>query len=506
MTTYLFCIGGTGARVLRSLTMLLASGVRIEKGDSIVPIIIDYDLQNGDLEQTKMLVGRYKNLNEIAKYEKNEEGFFYTPIAIRPYSIVDIKNDSGSETFKKYLDFQTLKNVSKETAELMEALYDNSPQDDPRTELNLEMSKGFKGNPNIGSVVFNEYFRNKAYGYDQFLSNFAKGDRVFIVGSIFGGTGSSGLPSLVKKFRQSGTTSDVGNNTFLKDAPIGTCVVLPYFDVAQKDTSAINSLTFNSKAKAALTYYQAELYDKLNEIYYIGCLKKKEAYPNFEGGKEQRNNAHVIELLSAMSVIEFAKRDGREMENYDDSGKPIPNCYEFTTTTGLVEKDGVAQIADPSYLDLLAIPSDQETGVYAKYERFLNMFAFFTKYCQDYTFRGNHPGWGKPQYYKKLEPFINKETDFGGLLYSFQDAFMQWANELATNSLFQFDPYDFEHNLSMLIHIHDASSRIKKPEETITHSLDLSYKEMGGDTYNNKEGQFLRIGFMASDQAVLKLE
>ena len=159
MTTYLFCIGGTGARVLRSLTMLLASGVRIEKGDSIVPIIIDYDLQNGDLEQTKMLVGRYKNLNEIAKYEKDEEGFFYTPIDIRPYSIVDIKNDSGAETFKKYLDFQTLKNVSKQTSELMEVLYDNSPQDDPRTELNLEMSKGFKGNPNIGSVVFNDYFR-----------------------------------------------------------------------------------------------------------------------------------------------------------------------------------------------------------------------------------------------------------------------------------------------------------------------------------------------------------
>ena len=36
---YVFGIGGTGSRVLRSLTMLLASGVEC-KADTIVPIII----------------------------------------------------------------------------------------------------------------------------------------------------------------------------------------------------------------------------------------------------------------------------------------------------------------------------------------------------------------------------------------------------------------------------------------------------------------------------------
>ena len=40
---YIFGIGGTGSRVIKSLTMLLASGVQMDS-DAIVPIIIDLDV------------------------------------------------------------------------------------------------------------------------------------------------------------------------------------------------------------------------------------------------------------------------------------------------------------------------------------------------------------------------------------------------------------------------------------------------------------------------------
>ena len=45
---YVFAIGGTGSRVLRSLTMLLASGCKTESSE-IVPIIIDPDASAADL-------------------------------------------------------------------------------------------------------------------------------------------------------------------------------------------------------------------------------------------------------------------------------------------------------------------------------------------------------------------------------------------------------------------------------------------------------------------------
>lgn len=47
---YVFAIGGSGSRVLRSLTMLLSSGVHTNY--EIVPMIVDPDQSNGDLVRT----------------------------------------------------------------------------------------------------------------------------------------------------------------------------------------------------------------------------------------------------------------------------------------------------------------------------------------------------------------------------------------------------------------------------------------------------------------------
>lgn len=58
---YVFGIGGTGSRVIKSLTMLLASGVRM-KSDAIVPIIIDPDVAAADLTRTVDLMHTYNNI------------------------------------------------------------------------------------------------------------------------------------------------------------------------------------------------------------------------------------------------------------------------------------------------------------------------------------------------------------------------------------------------------------------------------------------------------------
>lgn len=58
---YIFGIGGTGARVLRSFTMMLAAGVNI-KADDVVPIIIDPDASNADLTRTVQLMNTYRSV------------------------------------------------------------------------------------------------------------------------------------------------------------------------------------------------------------------------------------------------------------------------------------------------------------------------------------------------------------------------------------------------------------------------------------------------------------
>ena len=69
---YVFGIGGTGARVIRSLTMLLASGVKLgENIDTVIPVIIDQDRSNGDLTRTIALLKTYKSLHDQLKFGRN---------------------------------------------------------------------------------------------------------------------------------------------------------------------------------------------------------------------------------------------------------------------------------------------------------------------------------------------------------------------------------------------------------------------------------------------------
>ena len=57
---YIFGIGGTGSRVLKSLIMLLGAGVEMKNTSEIVPVIIDPDFASADLTRTIELIKRYK--------------------------------------------------------------------------------------------------------------------------------------------------------------------------------------------------------------------------------------------------------------------------------------------------------------------------------------------------------------------------------------------------------------------------------------------------------------
>ena len=59
------------------------------------------------------------------------------------------------------------------------------------------MDIGFVGNPNIGSVVLNQFKESEAF--KQFAANFSPDDRIFIVSSIFGGTGRGWFPNYSEK-------------------------------------------------------------------------------------------------------------------------------------------------------------------------------------------------------------------------------------------------------------------------------------------------------------------
>ena len=67
--TFIFAIGGTGARVLRSLTMLMAAGFKDMSGNpfngTICPLIIDYDEHNGDKDRAIECMKRYSAVHDL---------------------------------------------------------------------------------------------------------------------------------------------------------------------------------------------------------------------------------------------------------------------------------------------------------------------------------------------------------------------------------------------------------------------------------------------------------
>lgn len=291
---YIFGIGGTGARVLRSFTMMLAAGVNIN-ADEVVPIIIDPDASNADLTRTVQLMNTYRSVRTNLSFTQNvKTPFFRKELAqVLPNYTLRIQ-DTDDKSFKQFID---LSSMDKPTQALMRILF---------SEKNLQssMDVGFKGNPNIGSVVLNQIVESEHFS--TFANSFAQGDKIFIISSIFGGTGASGFPLLLKTLR---TNNVMPNNDLINNAEIGAITLLPYFKLEKSDESEIDSSTFISKTKSALAYYENNISrnNSINALYYLAD-EVSNIYQNHEGGSMQRNDAHLVEFLAATAIVDFCNK------------------------------------------------------------------------------------------------------------------------------------------------------------------------------------------------------
>ncbi len=289
---YIFAIGGSGSRVLRSLTMLLASGVKMES--DVIPMIIDPDTNNGDLTRVVEEMRLYKSIRSRLTFDDNTKNKFFST------KIDSLNNDgefllplvgTSGVNFDSYIG---LNSMNRENQAMMKMLFSNA-------NLSSTMDVGFKGNPNIGSIVLSQFTQSSTYR--TFETNFVDGDRVFIISSIFGGTGASGFPLLLKTMRTS-------NNSALVNCFIGAVSLLPYFNLKDNPKSSIKADSFVTKMKAALNYYEKNVTgnNTLNEMYYLGDQISGKPYDNCDGGSGQRNDAHLIELLAALAAIDFESK------------------------------------------------------------------------------------------------------------------------------------------------------------------------------------------------------
>ena len=441
--TYVFAIGGTGARVMRSLTMLMASGLPgVDHTTEICPIIIDYDLDNGDKSRAINSMNKYCKVREyISKGNDANDGFFSGKIVKLPF--VDNfqwrfgVEDDTTQTFSEYIGYRKLDMVTPSTQELVGSLYDAS-NDAEYTELEINMKVGFQGNPNIGSVVFNKLKEDREF--KEFVTHFnPDDDKVVIVGSLFGGTGASGIPELITAMHNPDAEDK------LKKANIAAIMVLPYFVVSKgdKEDISVKSVIFNSKTKAALNYYEKSgLNALINRIYYVGDKSATVVKPHL-GAEDQKNAAHPVEMIAAMAIAHFA--DKKTVIEKKDYKVAIKNFYKFGAGTDIV--DGI------TFNNFVG--KYEENSFVRDVMHNMIGFSFIMKYFYDEIVNnGTSKRFDHVQYYKemKLNEFSNKKLnsmpetpnalqDFCAALYSFycmelsenipnDDGYMQWIKEM----------------------------------------------------------------------------
>lgn len=424
MTTYIFAIGGTGARVLRSLTMLLASGCSgTNTTDEVVPIIIDYDGKNDDTARTQNLLQNYQDLNRAIFKNGDEyvEHFFSTPLTkIKEKTNADalqlgdagfdprskfeiyIKPADNVISFAEFLKLHTMgvKNGTLPTRHLLEALYDNSDAGSKHEELNLKLDKGFKGCPNIGCVVTRRLLGSREL--QNFMNVFnPQQDRILLIGSVFGGTGASGIPMLLDFFRK---------DPNLVNVPIGVLAVMPYFKVAEVKDAAISSSTFNAKTKAAVSAYSLpnSVYSQATAIYYIGDDGMQKPFDNHEGAAKQKNDALLPELVAAMFAVDFMTKSANDLVN---GVQATP--FEFALT---------AESADATAIRFSHFYGSTQDDFIKPLSRLM----LFASFCKKYLCAGrsnNNDTW-------LTGAGLDKDKSFKTLLENFADKLFEWVNEL----------------------------------------------------------------------------
>lgn len=312
---YVFGIGGTGARVLRSFTMMMAAGVTIG-ADEVVPVIIDPDASNADLTRTVALMNIYRSIRSSLSFSpKNESTFFRKELSQILANYTLRINDTDDKTFSQFID---LPSMNKSSQAMIRMLF---------SEKNLasSMDVGFKGNPNIGSIVLNQIVDSN--DFQDFANNFEAGDKIFIISSIFGGTGASGFPLLLKTLR---TGTNFPNNDLINHAEIGAITILPYFKLKNDDESEIDSSTFISKTKSALAYYENNISkNKSIDALYFLADNVTNTYENHEGGSAQQNDAHLIEFLAATAIVDFSNKQHANTSNKELGLKDLINSVTF---------------------------------------------------------------------------------------------------------------------------------------------------------------------------------
>ncbi|MEI6757444.1 MAG: hypothetical protein WCK85_06280 [Chlorobium sp.] len=295
---YAIGIGGTGSKCIEALVHLCAAGLGPDK---LSIFFIDPDKNNGNLNKAKEAIDSYRTCRQMLLNKTPQaQSLFKTDIQILEGqdAIWKVYEKDGTKLRDKLLYTR-----GKPDADIIDVLYTGQ-------ELDMLLDKGFQAHPSIGAVVMTGGNENKQ-PWTQFWNDLQSVDKpfgghVFMFGSVFGGTGASGLPTLSTVIGKDKRNYIDENKRKIR---LGAALLLPYFTATRKANSPeITTYSVDGyplASKAALLYYADKDNLGFDDIYMIGAPERQSVGDQVKGGSLQKNDAHYAELIAALASIDF---------------------------------------------------------------------------------------------------------------------------------------------------------------------------------------------------------
>lgn len=308
MSYYAIGIGGTGAKCLESLIQLCGAGL-MPDDEEVNILFVDPDGANGSVARASSLLSNYRACRE-GRVEGTD--FLKSPITpTYPQNSIDKTPVIWSPLEKGQHQLDTFFNANLLDPDRERHLFDILFSPDEQ-QMNLDV--GFRGRPAIGAAVMaSSVDLNNTEPWVTIKAKMqadvghAKPVKIMLFGSIFGGTGASGFPT-IGTILKNWVATFPGNSA----VTLGGVLMLPYFSFAPIAGSGIaaNSEDFLLNTQAALQYYsrRAEL-EVFDAVYILGSEERLKMPEAQIGGRLQQNDPHYAELYAALGALDFFASD-----------------------------------------------------------------------------------------------------------------------------------------------------------------------------------------------------
>lgn len=342
---FIVAIGGTGMRCLESFVHLCAIGMF--DNEEIEILTLDTDVTNGNKGRVEQLIDTYNHVksNDSTKIDggtPNADTFFSAKLNLYKFF-----TDYSASTRSTYANLSALSQGAPEVAKDNQALSDLFLEKE--TVQDFKLDHGYRAQTHLGSFLMyhgiveaarkihagTNNLRDEEKSFEKFLLTLLKESssaRVFVFGSVFGGTGASSIPIIPVAFRDAISILDGHSTLDLKNVKFGATLLTEYFTFhkpsqAERDKEHViaDSDFFAINSQAALQFYQGDPTVKMcyRRLYHVGWPLQSKALDGSgsdgakteTGGANQKNNCHVAELLCACAAVDFFSQSTDSLSN-----------------------------------------------------------------------------------------------------------------------------------------------------------------------------------------------